>query len=62
MNLSKKRCEGLLIVAMIPFAVAALNKIDWTVLSPFGGQERNCVIYHQHAEPAHKCETTWTQD
>jgi hypothetical protein len=56
-NLSKRRCEGMLLVGLIPFLVIAWNEIDWSKLSPMNGQERKCAIYHQHAQPAHKCDT-----
>jgi len=47
----------MLLLALIPFLVIAWNEIDWSKLSPLEGQERKCAIYHQHAEPAHKCDT-----
>ena len=60
--MTKERMKDLLIIGMLPFLVVAYETTDWSALSPFAGKERKCVIYHQHAKPAHKCETTWTQD
>jgi hypothetical protein len=55
--MTKERMKDLLIIGMLPFLVVAYETTDWSFLSPLGGHERNCAIYHQHAEPAHKCDT-----
>ena len=55
--MTKERMKDLLIIGMLPFLVVAYETTDWSFLSPLGGHERNCDIYHQHAEPAHKCDT-----
>ena len=55
--MTKERMKDLLIVGMLPFLVVAYETTDWSFLSPFNGQERNCDIYHQHGKPSHKCDT-----
>ena len=54
--MTRDRMKDLLIVGYLPFLIVAYASIDWSFLSPLSGQKRNCDIYHQHAEPSHKCE------
>jgi len=55
--MTKERMKDLLIIGMLPFLVVAYETTDWSFLSPLDGQERQCAIYHQHAEPSHKCDS-----
>jgi hypothetical protein len=54
--MTKERMKDLLIIGMLPFLVVAYETTDWSFLSAFDGQQRNCDIFHQHAEPKYKCD------
>jgi len=58
-NLSKRECEGMLLVGLIPLLVVAWNEIN---LSAFHlSKPRQCAVYHENA-PAHlKCEKIYEQ-
>jgi len=54
--MTKERMKDLLIIGMLPFLVVAWETTDWSFLSPLSEVERKCDIFHEYAEPAHKCE------
>lgn len=63
-NLSKRRCEGMLLVSLIPFLTVACNEMDLSKLSPLNGQEltcttlsTGCVGCYVPLESTHKCDT-----
>jgi len=55
-SMTKERMKDLLIIGMLPFVVVAYKTTDWSFLSPLSEVERKCDIFHENAEPAHKCE------
>lgn len=57
--MTKERMRDLLIIGMLPFLVVAYETTDWSFLNSMSGKERKCVVYHVHAKPSHRCETTW---